>query len=546
MEKIFSFYIALAAVLLTCFNSNAQDGQLDMSFAGTGKIINSIGSTAGIGWYCEAHSTIIQSDGKIIVVGFARDASQTFFALTRYNQNGIIDSTFGINGVDTTAIGFSDDKAYSALIQPDGRIIAAGYATENYLHVFALVRYNEDGSLDKTFGTNGIVTTAVGASDDKIFSIAIQQDGKIVAAGTSYQAVSNNNIYVFALTRYNSNGSMDNTFGTNGSVTTALQISGNLQQDNEAKSVIIQKDGKIIIGGYTSSNNQTYFALIRYNSNGSLDNTFNTNGIAVTAVGAESDAINSLAIQSDGKIVAAGFSEIGYYQYEFALARYNTNGSLDNTFGANGLVTSAIEQSSEANSVTMQSDGKIVVAGFSNDGSRNDFALARYNENGSLDNTFGTNGTTTTPFYADDEATSVVIQSDGKIVAAGMCEYNNFYNLYGFAVMRYTGSSGPVNAVSVTADLPKAYALYQNYPNPFNPSTTIEYDLPKTEKVTLKIYDILGREVATLVNANQAAGVYKVVWNGRNNGGALLASGIYLYSFEAGNFKSVKKMVYIK
>ena len=222
MKRKLIYAIIILIALLIARKVNAQDGQLDMSFADSGKVINSIGSTADIGWSDEAHSTLIQSDGKIIAIGFASDGSQTFFALTRYNQNGIIDSTFGINGVDTTAIGYSDDKAYSALIQPDGKIIAAGYATENYLHVFSLVRYNKDGSRDNTFGINGIVTTAVDKSDDKIFSIAIQQDGKIVAAGTSYEGINNQNVYVLALARYNPDGSLDNTFGTNGMVTTAL------------------------------------------------------------------------------------------------------------------------------------------------------------------------------------------------------------------------------------------------------------------------------------------------------------------------------------
>ncbi len=536
-----AFYLVVIFLIFFDKIIFAQDGQLDMSFADSGEVINSIGTSAGFGWYGEAHSTLIQSDGKIIAAGFARAPSQTFFALIRYNQNGIIDSTFGINGVDTTAIGFSDDKAYSALIQPDGKIIAAGYATENYLHMFALLRYNKDGSRDNTFGTNGIVTTAVNKSDDKIFSIAIQQDGKIVAAGTSYEGINNQNVYVFALARYNTDGSLDNTFGTNGMVTTALEISGTLQQDNEAKSVIIQNDGKIVIGGYSGSNNQNYFALIRYNSNGSLDNSFNTNGIVVTAVGTESDVINSLAIQSDGKIVTAGFSEIGYYLYAFGLARYDTNGSLDNTFGTNGIVTTAIEQSSEANSVTIQSDGKIVVAGYSGDGNRDDFALARYNTSGSLDNTFGTNGITTTPFIFSDEANSVAIQTDGKIVAAGACEYNDFYNLDGFALMRYTGSSSGVNSVPVAADFPKTYALYQNYPNPFNPTTILNYSIPKSSFVTIKVYDVIGREVAVLVNEEKPAGDYSIIFNASN-----LASGIYFYKMQAGRFEKTKKLILLK
>ncbi len=543
-KKEILYFVSIHLILFYSL-SFAQDGQLDTSFADTGKVINTIGPPNAVGWYSEAHSTLIQSDGKIIVAGFARAPSQTFFALIRYNQNGIIDSSFGINGVDITSIGSSDDKAYSALIQPDGKIIAAGYATENYLHVFALVRYNEDGSLDNTFGSNGIVTTAVGKSDDKIFSIAIQQDGKVIAAGTSYE--NNQGIYAFALARYNTDGSLDNTFGTNGIDTLYLEVSNNPLQNDEAKSVAIQGDGKIVIGGY-SGNAKTDFSMVRFNVDGSTDNSFGLKGVVLTPIGTGWDVVSSVAIQGNGKIVAAGYTETGYYLYGFALARYNTDGSLDNTFGTNGIVTTAIENSSQVNSVAIQSDGKIVVSGWSNDGSHTYFALARYNTNGSLDNTFGTNGITTTPFYFDfdNKAYSVAIQSDGKIVAAGAAEYNNFSDLYGFGVMRYTGSSGPVNAVSKTSGLPTTFTLYQNYPNPFNPSTTIQYDLPKGENVKLIVYDVLGREVASLVDAYQLAGFYKVKWNGKNAFGENMASGVFFYSFEAGNYNSIKKMIYLK
>ena len=545
--KMTACFVA-ALLLLSMGGAYAQDGQLDTSFADTGIAFNSIGPFNALGWYSEAHSTLIQGDKKIILAGFTRAISQTFFALIRYNQNGIIDSTFGINGVDTTSIGSSDDKAYSALIQPDHKIITAGYATEGYQHVFALVRYNEDGSLDNTFGTNGIVTTAIGNSDDKIFSIAIQQDGKIVAAGTSYEVINNENVYVFALARYNTDGSLDSTFGTNGIATSWVEVSNTLLQDDEAKSVAIQADGKIVIGGYSGTGSETYFSIVRFNANGSIDNSFgsNGNGVVLTSIGAGWDVVSSVAIQGDSKIVAAGYTETGYYQYEFALARYNTDGSLDNTFGTNGIVTTAVEQSSQASSEAIQSDGKIVVAGWSNDGNYDYFALARYDTNGSLDNTFGTNGTTTTSFYFGASAYSVAIQSDGKIVAAGAAEYNNFSNLNGFAVMRYTGSSSGVNAVSTTADLPKTFALYQNYPNPFNPTTVISYQLSAVSNVTLKVYDILGREVRTLVDEAQKMGRYEVEFDASQ-----LPSGAYFYRLDAvGNngktYSTVKKLLLMK
>ena len=552
-KKSVCFYAAALLISLSGV-ANAQDGQLDTSFAHGGNVSNCIGSTNGIGWSSEANSVTVQSDGKIVAVGFSWiDAKiRHVFALVRYNADGSLDSTFGINGTDTTAIGPSDDRAYSVAIQSDGKIVAAGYSAIGAAgspRVFALVRYNTDGSLDNTFGTNGIVKTAIGQSDDEAYSVAIQGDGKIVVAGTSHQVVSGEGVFLFALARYGSNGSLDNTFGASGIVTTALQISGNLQQDNKARSVLVQSDGRIVIGGYSGSNSLNYFAVLRYNSDGSLDNSFDTTGIALTAVGSANDGISSIAIQSDHKIVAGGYTQ-NSNEYDFALARYNADGSLDNSFGNNGVVTTSIwHLDDEISSIAIQSDGKIVAAGYSeqSQSSGDLFALARYNNDGSLDNTFGSNGIVTTSIaWGYDKAFSVAIQNDGKIIAAGFAFYNNFYDDNGFAIARYTGSSGPVNAVSVTAGLPKSFALYQNYPNPFNPSTMISYQLPMDSRVTLKVYDILGREVAALVNERQNPGSYSVTFDASK-----LPSGVYFYRLIAvGNngerLVSVKKLVLMK
>ncbi len=550
--------IFLAAIL--CISEvHAQDGQLDKSFDSTGIVTTTLTGIGGIGMSGTAYSTLIQKDGKIVLVGTIGDGSQSFFCLVRYNQNGIIDSTFGIDGVDTTAIGYTDDEAFCGLLQPDGKIIAAGYTSiggAGSERDFALVRYNTDGSIDRTFGTNGFVKTAIGLSDDEIYSIALQANGKIAAAGFSYTSISNQNVFVIALARYNSNGTLDDSFGTNGTLTEALQVSGTLQKYTEAKSVAIQSDSSIVVGGYTGDGSQNYFALLRFTSSGNLDNTFGSNGIALTTIGGVNDEIHSIAIQKDGKIIAGGYSEVvsqTAYEYDFALVRYNTDGSVDKTFGNNGAAVTSIGHKDDAiNSIVIQSDGKIVAAGHS-EGNVYEylFAVARYNTNGSLDNTFGTNGVTTTVVggfgnSGDDKAFSVAIQTDGKIVTSGSSLYNNFYNLYSFAAVRYTGSAitGVINLSG--AGMPQLFRLYQNYPNPFNPSTTIEYDLPKAENVKLIVYDILGREVATLVNADQNAGVYKIQWNGKDNDGAEVASGIYLYSIKAGNFRTVKKMIYLK
>ena len=313
---------------------------------------------------------------------------------------GDLDTTFDGDGIVTTDFG-SDDGAVDVAIQADGKIVAAGSSGGK----FALARYNSDGSLDTTFGTGGLVTTAF-ASDSGGGAVAIQSDGKIVHAGIKFAGVDN-----FALARYNIDGSLDTTFGTGGLVTTNMGFAA-------AHDVAIQADGKIVAVG----TDDVRFALARYNSDGSLDTTFDGDGKVFTAMGTVGVAAFGLAIQSDGKILAAGDSD-----GNFALARYNSDGSLDTTFDGDGLVTTAFASDSGGGAVAIQSDGKIVHAGIKFAGVDN-FALARYNIDGSLDTTFGTGGLVTTEM-GSEPAHNVAIQADGKIVALGgsfaLARYNS-------------------------------------------------------------------------------------------------------------------------
>ena len=303
---------------------------------------------------------------------------------------------------------------------------------------FALVRYNTNGSLDTTFNTNGKVTTAVGSGIDAGYSVTIQSDGKILVAGYSSNGTNND----FALVRYNSDGSLDTIFDTDGKVITAVGSS-----DDFGRNVTVQSDGKILIAGISTNGNQD-FALVRYNTNGSLDTTFDTDGIVTTAAGAGYDDGYSVTVQSDGKILVAGVSYNGTSN-DFALVRYNTDGSLDTTFDTDGIVTTVVGTNAQGRSVTVQSDGKILVAGLSNNGTNTDFALVRYNTNGSLDTTFDTDGIVTTAAGAGyDDGYSVTVQSDGKILVAGLS--NNGTN-DDFALVRYN-SNGSLDAAFNTAN----------------------------------------------------------------------------------------------
>ncbi len=339
---------------------------------------------------------------------------------------GDLDPTFGIGGKVITGGGLNVAQAMA--IQSDGKIVAAGSSYNGTRNDFAVVRYNTDGSLDTSFGGTGIVITPVGNSSGAS-SVAIQSDGKIVAAGGSYNGTRND----FAIVRYNTDGSLDTSFnGTGKVITPVIAPVGN--SGGSVKALAIQADGKIVVvgsAGYDFSLNFA-FAVVRYNSNGSLDTSFNGTG-KVTAVGEAS----SVVIQMDGKIVVAVNNHNGSSR-DFAIFRYNTDGSPDISFNGTGKIVTQIGSASGARSVAIQSDGKIVAAGGSYNGTRNDFAIVRYNTDGSLDTSFNGTGKVTTPVGINHSgASSVAIQPDGKIVAAGSSDNGRFnFNGSDFAVVR--------------------------------------------------------------------------------------------------------------
>ncbi len=348
--------------------------------------------------------------------------------LSAFAAQGDLDPTFSGDGKVTTDFFGHADQANAVAIQSNGKIVAAGYSTDSGgNNDFSLSRYNSDGTLDLSFDADGKVTTDILGNDDEARTVAIQSDGKIVVAGTAYNSTNTSND--FALARYNPNGSIDTTFSGNGKVVTDF-----LGGSDQVTAVAIQSDGKIVAAGYTAGTSRGNFALARYNPNGSLDTTFSSDGKVITDFGVSALGYG-VAIQSDGKIVVVGSVETG--NEDFALARYNPNGSLDTTFSGDGEVTTDFFGSyDEAYSVAIQSDGKIVAAGYAYHGATtsDDFALARYLSDGSLDTTFSGNGKVFTDFGSFDEAYGVAIQSNGKIVVVGVTGTST----YDFALARFT------------------------------------------------------------------------------------------------------------
>ncbi|MCB0748645.1 MAG: hypothetical protein KDC90_14385, partial [Ignavibacteriae bacterium] len=424
------------SIVMERYNPN---GTLDKTFGTNGYVISNIGSLN-----IQAESVALQSDEKIVVAGLSDSGNPSSFITIRYNSNGTIDNTFGVNGSTISSFENLRTVAYSIAMQNDGKIISAGYINSiSNDYNFIIIRYDSNGKLDDSFGTSGISIVPIATSSELAYSVSIQSDGKIIAAGYSQYAATTS----AALVRLKSNGEMDDSFGTNGFITTKVRPS-----NCAALSSVIQNDGKIVAAGY--SNNE--FAIARYIQNGDLDISFGTNGIAATLVGKLDAAANALALQNDGNLIVAGYSYNGSNR-DYTLVRYKTNGFIDNAFGTNGIVTTPIGNSDdEIKSVIIQSDNKIVAAGNSFNGTNYDFSIARYDPTGILDNTFGTDGKVITSFGSlGSGITSIAIQSDEKIIAVGS-SYNSF------AIARYSSNGDLDNNFgsngTVTTEIGMIYA----------------------------------------------------------------------------------------
>ncbi len=439
-----SLGLSILVSLMAAGGVMAAAGELDSSFGTNGKVVTDFNMSDDYG-----NDIVVESNGKIIAIGCTTSSLGRDFALARYNNNGSIDTSFGIEGKVTTDFQGDNDCAQAVAIQADGKVVAAGYSRSAISNdAFAVARYNSDGSLDATFGIGGkVITPVIESSEGE--AVIIQPDGKIIVAGLIFGSQNE-----FALVRYNSNGSLDTSFDGDGKVTTNF--------DNGlawGHAVALQGDGKIVVAGeviwQTAPNQATYdFALTRYNSDGSLDPTFNGDGRVVTDIRGMTEQAYAVAIQSDGKIIAAGYGmKDVYFTGDFALVRYTANGSLDNTFGDNGkVITQFSIQEFSASDIVIQPDGKIIVAGTGRNDSNQDFALARYNANGSLDTDFDNDGkVTTTIGNGDDWGTAVAIQSGNSIIVGGW-SYNGSNN--DFALARYYLKS------PTFTDVPSTYWAY--------------------------------------------------------------------------------------
>lgn len=436
---IFGFFLTFSQYL------SAVDGSLDTLFDTDGK------RTVDFGGGNFASAIALQPDGKSVAVG-STEPSGGDWALVRLNTDGSLDTTFDTDGKVTTNVGGTNENlANDVAIQADGKIVVVGRnSISGATAFFVVARYNANGSLDATFGTGGIVTTNVSGSGDNIANaVAIQTDGKIVVVGEVGSPAE------FGVVRYNTDGSLDVTFGTGGIVTTDP---GGIGFFNSAQAVLIQTDGKIIVAGTAGvTGPYTAFSIVRYNTDGSLDGLFGSSGITVTKITAnQSDTVTGAAFQSDGKIIVVGDTIPAFGQKDFVVVRYTSAGALDDgTFGTAGITTTSVSAFDDVGDVAIQADDKIVLVGGNTD--NDNYTILRYTATGSLDSNFGTAGIIYTNISGPDIAKDVVIQDDAKILVvgnSGNAEPNRDFSFVRYLVDTCVGSTqiGSDSTVEVFTD----------------------------------------------------------------------------------------------
>jgi len=432
----------LAAAVLACSVAAAiaASGDLDPTFGTGGIVTTTLRPFEGLD---SAGAVTVLPDGRIAVAGNSCDPDSSdpticsaFIAV--YTLDGTLDPTFGAGGVANVPVPGVSAFAAGVAVQPGrgivfgGTVITAVVGENRVLRAFVVARVGFDGAPDPTFGDGGTRTTVIGG-DDQLSAIAVQPDGKIVAAGWASDATDDARETIdFAVVRYDANGTLDPVFGQGGVVTTDLGFGV-----DQVEALAIQPDGKIVVAGVAFLRFGGTFAVARYDTNGALDPTFAGTG-KTTIANTQLERARTVVVEPGGRIVLAGAVYLGSFQFDFALARLDPNGTLDTSFGTGGLALTDLGGPREfAAAIVRQPDGKLLVAGEA-DGK---FALVRYQATGALDASFGTGGVvlTTIPAgsYAGTGAQAAVLQADGALVAAGSTVIDS--NSVAIALARYQG-----------------------------------------------------------------------------------------------------------
>lgn len=558
-----------------------SDGALDASFGGGGMVTTDLGGTG-----YEPSSIVLQS-GRYLVAGTAYPGTDLDVGVVRLNADGSRDTSFDKDGLridnvgsestlladalllpdgrllgtgsrrqaENLAMQFTDDGALdpafagdgSALAgrvtqpgrgarQPDGSVLLAGSYGFGMQTAFVVSRILPNGAADAAFGTGGTLEWLVGAGYDHLAGVAALPDGRILLGGDCDYPDVVGTVSAFALARINANGTRDLTFGNNGAVVTPL---GGF---DTANALAVQPDGKILLAGriYRASTGRDEIALARFDATGVLDPTFNGIGLVRTAIGSGNAEIRAIQLLPDGRILVAGDC-IGAFDGDFLLARYHADGTLDTGFDGDGLVITAVTPNSpdHATCLAIQPDGRIVVAGSSWNGAQEVCAVLRFYDNGVVDPTYGTNGRAFVDFPGSfaDRAAQVLIDSAGRVVLAADAGGE-------FGVARLRGDNP--SAVGPGNPAPPAPGISRVEPNPFRHDARVSYRLEAEAPAILRVFSPEGRLVRTLAEGPSHPGPYVHAWDGTDDQGHPVPSGVYFIHLQQAGAAASRRVVLMR
>ncbi|RTY93462.1 T9SS type A sorting domain-containing protein [Flavobacterium sp. GT3R68] len=508
----------LSVLLLLAPASFSQFGTLDSDFSDDGKVLTTFGE-----FHSSVRSIVIQPDGKIIAAGDIFDTNRPFsqFALSRYNSDGSLDEEFGLKGRIIENSG-TQMHLHSMSLQLDDKILVAGieFPSKSKTSFSLLRRYNSEGTVDLSFGTAGKVLL------NSIFStsMTVHEDGKIILVGYSVHHFFKPNNYVLMVMRFNQDGTLDDSFGVNGVVQTKIRSLG------AQISVAVQNDNKIVVSADILGINDRDIIILRYLSDGSFDTDFGNKGVVV--VDAKYDnAAETVKIQPlDGKIVVGGTSEPPL-SYSFMLARLLPNGDLDSDFGDSGLAITEAANSEQLKSLVVQSDGMILTCGLVRYATKDEeIILKRFGSDGILDWTFGKYGVVVTDFDLRSGTASMAMQADGRIMAGG---YAGGSSKVDFALLRY------ISGVKVEGQADEKN-IFSISPNPVDKTVNLAFDLKYSQGLTVDLYDFNGRKIQNVLQRKDfPAGTNSYTIELPEN----LTKGIYFLNISNGKSTSNLKIV---
>lgn len=521
--QIYSFLYLISTCICLFFCTGmtyAQVGQLDTNF-GTDGIAKTIISPADD----QSLTICVLPDDRFLVAGYSTiETDNRGFSMVMYNPNGEIDIAFADNGIMTEDLSAGNDVITSAVILDDGSILVSGYATLDDYYV-VVAKYTPQGVADETFAANGKFDMDFGYGNDQGRSIAVQPDGKIILGGIAEDADSVTN---FLVLRLNASGQTDNSFGQDGIV---MSVEGT--EGCYLKNIKLQDDGKILAIGVcnkidTGNGDYGDVMLARYNSDGTPDLNFGSNGVIITSFGESTDIMYSILLQQDNKIIICGLVASNTDAGDLAMMRFHANGSLDTSFGDEGMVITDLDNSLDyCEPSLIQPNGKIILGGFiyTYSDESYDLLISRFNSDGSPDSTFGTNGWTRTGIAINtrEYGFAMAFQSNYDILLAGSSKELSAGN-YDFITARYIGD----HSLGTGKDNIVQNKLIHIYPNPSSNKITIEYHLDFPDHITVNLFNILGENIKLLINEEKSeSGHHK-----RTIDVGALKSGVYLLKLE--------------